>query len=223
MGYGDIPRVINGVEAGYKEIFAYDSGKNALVLPAITLMAGYGVLEAGQAIALNGSSGGNVGKYFPYDPTATATGAILAAARIRIVADGADSTAVWVTKGDSNKADVGDNLYAIDADTAASDLGLITAIDTTTYQHVDVITVTSNLASTYTVAGFAYVMVKGYDVCKGILKKTVDTGTGSNAKGAVCDLVVSNAILYSGALVNVDAAALVDLSATAVGQYTILK
>lgn len=220
----DIPSVINGVEAGYKEIFAYDSGKAGLYIPNITLMAGYGVLEAGQAIALNGSAAGGYGKCFPYDPESTADGATKAPARIRLVQNGAASTSVYVSLSESYKVAVGDDLYAIDADTTAADLGAITAIDRTTYEYAGMalITVTNSLSTDFTVAGFAYVVVEGYDVCKGILTKTVDTGTGSTAKGAVAPMLLKNAVLYTGMLVNVDSAARTDLGASTFGQYTYL-
>ncbi|MFH1742632.1 MAG: hypothetical protein ABIH23_26810 [bacterium] len=224
MSYGDIPHVVNGLESGYGEIFAYDSGKSALVYPNASIMAGFGVLKAGQAIALNGSAAGNYGKFMPYNPESTADGATLAPARIRILQDGADGTSVYVDLDASYALAVGDDLYAIDSNTTAQDLGAITAIDRTTYYYarMALITTTSNLPSTIAVSTFGYVVVEGYDVCKGILTASVNTGWGENAKGAVAPILLKNAILNTGMLTNVDSAARTDLSASTLGQYTYL-
>lgn len=223
MGYGDIPRVINGSEAGYKEIFAYGSGKEAIVIPNVTLMAGFGVLEAGQALALNGSSAGNYGKVMPYDPTATADGATIAPARINLVQNGADTAYAYTVLNDAYKVAIGDYLYALDSNTTAQDLGAITAIDTTTYTHMAKLTLTSSLPSTILTSTYGYLVVKGYDACVGILARTVDTGTGSSAAGAVADMIIGHAVLYTGMLINVDSAARTDLSASTFGQYTYLR
>jgi hypothetical protein len=62
-----------------------------------------------------------------------------------------------------------------------------------------------------------------YSDCVGILEKSVDTGTGSSAKGAVATMIISNAVLYNGMLTEVDAAARTDLSASVIGQFLIIK
>jgi len=64
------------------------------------------------------------------------------------------------------------------------------------------------------------VAVEGYDACVGILGKSVDTGTGANAAGANAGMLLKNYILYTAGLINVDAAAIVDLSLSTIGQFT---
>ena len=122
---------------------------------------------------------------------------------------------------DAYKFLVGDDVYINDDTTALEQLGAITAIDVTTYTHMAVITVTTSTGGTsFTTARFAYVSLKGSDTCSGILEKSVDTGAGEDAKGALATLILGNAVLYTGFLVNFDAAAIVDMSASSWGQFT---
>lgn len=216
----DRPTIIRGSQ---EDLYAlYHSDPNAALKVPVTISAGWGELKRGTALAVNnsGAGSGRHGQYQPYDPTATITGAENAPGRAYLVQDGAANTSVYVTLDDSYKFAVGDNLYVVDSGTAARDLGAITAIDRTTYTHMAVITVTNNVTTSYTTAEFAYVVNKGYDVCKGILEKTVDTGEGSDAKGALATMIIKNAIVHTGVLVNVDSAAKTDLSASESGQYT---
>jgi hypothetical protein len=53
--------------------------------------------------------------------------------------------------------------------------------------------------------------------------KSVDTGTGEDAQGALGTLLISNAILYNGMLLNVDSNARTDITATVNGQYLVVK
>jgi hypothetical protein len=55
------------------------------------------------------------------------------------------------------------------------------------------------------------------------LEKSVDTGTGENAKGAVATLILGNCVLYEGLLTNVDAAFRTDVSAAQFGQYMYIR
>jgi hypothetical protein len=120
---------------------------------------------------------------------------------------------------------VGDDLIIKDSDsatTSSENLGAITAIDRTTYAHLAVITVTATIsAATFTVANGAIVHVEagadntnGWSDAIGILEKSVDTGKGESARGAQGTMVVNNAMLYKGALINWDAAALADIGGT---------
>jgi len=221
----DIATISYGSQHDYKRLY-YSNPDAALKIP-ITLQAGYGKLEAGTAIAENKSAAGGDGKFVPYNPT-TFTGAETHPGRAYLVANsGTTDTYVYVTMDDSYKFAVGDDLIINDNTTSAENLGAITAIDRTTYSHMAKITATSAIGGTaFTTARFAYVCVEAgdssnnYSDCVGILEKTVDTGTGSTAKGALSTLILKNAVLYTGMLTNVDAAALTDISGAAVGQYT---
>ena len=221
----DSPGIVqNTYQKDYKRLY-YSDEQAALKVP-ITLKAGYGIIEAGTALARNTSATATrVGYFFPYDPTATITGAEDAPGRAYLVQDsGTTASDLYVTIVDSYKFAVGDDLIIVDNDTAAENLGAITAIDRATYSHMAKITVTVATGGTsFTVADFAYVTVEGYDVCIGILEKTVDTGTGANANGANATMILGNCVLYTGSLVNLDAAAITDLSAATIGIYTYIK
>jgi len=81
-----------------------------------------------------------------------------------------------------------------------------------------------------TTAASAYVCVEAgadgsnnYSDCAGILEKSVDTGTGSTAEGAIATMVVSNAVLYLGMCSGIDAASETDISATEYGNFLLIK
>jgi hypothetical protein len=224
---GDTPHIVRGVQKDYKNIY-YSRPEIALVLD-VTLQAGYGLLDAGTVLAKNLSAAGNAGKYVPYNPTLW-TGVENHPGRAFLVAAGTNATnSLYVTMDDSYKFLVGDDICIGDNVTADENLGKITAIDRTTYPHMAVITSTANIGSTaFTVARKAYVCVEagasnGFSVAVAMLAKSVDTGTGVNAQGAVSPIIISNAVLYTGMLTNCDAAAITALGIVAFGQYSAMK
>jgi hypothetical protein len=229
--YSEIPSQVQGQEGFYKRLW-YSNPANALMRD-VTISAGYGVLRAGTALAKNVSAAGNVGQYVPYCPTVPDSSSEVQQGNAFIVTDGAANAYVYVTKNDSYKFVVGDDLIAYDTDTAttsAIELGAITAIDRTTYVHMAKITVTANLTTGITVALSGAVHVEcgadssnGFSDCAGILASSVDTGTGENAQGALAPMIMSNAVLYSGACENLDTAGKTDISATANGNLLVIK
>jgi len=223
----DIPAISFGVQTDYKKLF-YSSPEAALTIP-ITLRAGYGLLPIGTALAVNLSASSD-GKYLPYSPTLFTAGAFDPARAYLLQATGGAVGTVYITIADSYKFAVGDDIIIDDNVTAAENLGKITAIDRTTSPVQAAITFTTNTGGTsFTTARLAHIKVEagdntnGYSDCVGILQKAVDTGTGSDAKGAVAQIILSNAILYNGMLTNVDAAARTDISASVKSQFLILK
>lgn len=214
----DTPSIIYGGQEDYKRLY-YSDPIAALKIP-ITISPGFGVLKMGTVISENDSSSGNGGKYIPYDPHATVTGAEDAPTRAYLVQDGAASTAAYVTIEDSYKFAVGDTVDAVDSDLSIVTCGAITAIDRTTYTHMANITVTNNVTTGITTAKFGYIYISGAETASGVLEKSVDTGTGSNAKGANATIIIKNAVLYTGMLENMDSNARTDLSATAISQFT---
>jgi hypothetical protein len=201
----------------------------ALKVP-VTLQAGYGLIEMGSMLSKNLSAAGKAGLLLPYNPT-TFTGAEDHPGRAYLVANtGTTDTFVYVSMDDSYKFNVGDDLIINDNTTAAENLGAITAIDRSTYPHMAKITATTAIGGTaFTTARFAHVLVEAgtssnlYSDCVGILEKSVDTGMGVNAKGAVATLILGNCVLYEGMLTNLDSAAKTDLSATSFGQYLYIR
>jgi hypothetical protein len=224
----DIPQVVHGVQTDYKRLY-YSNPDAALKVP-ITIMAGYGLLEVGTALAKNLSAAGKAGLLVPYNPT-TFTGAENHPGRAYLVANsGTTDKFVYVTMDDSYKFNVGDDLIINDDTTAAENLGAITAIDRTSEPHRAKITATTAIGGTaFTTARKACVFVEAgtsgnnYSDCVGILEKSVDTGIGSNAKGAVATLILGNAVLYEGTLTNMDDAAKTDISASSFGQYLYMR
>ena len=215
---GDTPNITRGAQVDYRRMFKSDPNI-ALSRPG-TLQAGYGKIDLGTAMAKNGSAAGNIGKLIPYDPTAL-TGAENVPGRAYLVQNsGAADAFVYVTMNDSYKFLVADDVYVLDSVTGIQQVGAISAIDRTTSTHMAKITFATNIAGVaLTTAQFAYIAVQGGDTCVGILNQTRQTGTGSDAKGAQGTIVKANAQLYNGMLTNVDAAAIVDISAVEDGQY----
>ena len=81
----DTPHVTWGTQKDYRKV--YFSTQDAELKLPITVRKGYGVLEMGTAMAIDTSNGGaHKGKYFPYDPSATITGAETAPGRAYVVA-----------------------------------------------------------------------------------------------------------------------------------------
>ena len=215
----DTPSLVFGGQEDYRSLY-YSEHLAARKVP-VSIMAGYGTLKMGTAMAKNGSAAGSIGKLIPYDPTSV-TGAEIDNARAYLVQDGAAlGSTVYVTLNDSYKFAVGDDIYINDDTTPLEQLGAITAIDRSTYTHMAAITFTTAVGSTaFTTARFAYVAIQGADTCVGILEKSVDCGTGTDAKGALATLIRGNCVLITGMLTNFDAAAIVDLSAGSWGKYT---
>jgi hypothetical protein len=226
---GDTPHVYHGAQEELWALFYGNTQENALFVP-ITLSAGYGKLPAGQIIAKNLSAAGRTGQYVPYNPT-TFTGGEEQAGKAFLVANsGTGGSDLYVTMDDSYKFAVGDDLIVNSDGETAENLGAITAIDRTSETHRAKITVTETVSDDHTTANSGYVAVEAgisannYSDAVGILVGTIDTGTGEDAKGGQGQLLVSNAIIYTGALKNYDAAAGVDLgSPTEYGDKMVIK
>ena len=224
----DIPQITRGQQMDLKRL--YYSDPNAALTAEITIAAGYGVLKLGTVLAKNLSAAGNKDLLVPYNPT-TFTGAENHPGRAYLVTDsGTSATDLYVSMDDSYKFAVGDDVIINDDTTAAENLGAITAIDRTTETHRAKITVTTATGGTsFTTARKACIFVEAgtsgnnYSDAVGILEKSVDTGTGVNAKGAIATLIISNAVLYEGCLTNIDAASKTDLAAVSFGQYLVVK
>jgi hypothetical protein len=226
----DIPAIIRGTQDDYRVLY-YSEPMAALKVP-VTLQAGYGLLKIGTILAKNLSAGvaGNKDKLVPYNPT-TFTGAENHPGRAYLVADsGTTASVLYVSQDDSWKFKVGDDVIINDDTTTAENLGAITAIDRTTDLSRAAITVTTATGGTsFTAARKAYLAIEAGDATNsysdavGILEKSVDTGTGVNAKGAVATLILGNCVVYEGLITNLDAAAKTDLSGTSFGQYMYIR
>ena len=225
---GDIPYVQYGAQEDLRAL--YYSDHNAALKVPVTLKPGYGVVKKGSCLALDLSANSS-GLVLPYSPTTFAASASeIITGRAYLVADLAGSANVlYVTMDDSYKFAVGDDLVVNDNNTTAENLGAITAIDRTTYSHMASITTTTTTSGAFGTANYAYAIVEAgtagnnYSDCVGILEKSVDTGIGSNAKGAVATMIIGNCVLYEGVLLNIDSAAKTDISAASYGQYLYIR
>jgi len=215
----DTPFIKYGTANDAKRLFF--SEPNASRRIPRTVQAGFGILTHGLIMADNAAAGSaNLGKMIPYDPTAV-TGKEEAPGRAYLVEDTTNAaTIVNVTVADSYKFVVGDTIRVKDDTTTAEVLGAITAIDNTTYAHKAEITFTVAAGSTpFTVARFAYICHADATAAIGILGKSVDTLKDSDALDGNTVLILGNAILYRGVIVNVDAASLSSLNAKLVGPF----
>lgn len=225
----DIPYVQFGAQEDLKAL--YFSDPNAALKVPVTIAAGFGRISKGTAMALNLSAAGNKDLLVPYNPTSfSASGSAWEPGRAYLVADvGASANVVYVNMNDSYRFVVGDDLIINDNITTAENLGAITAIDRTTYSHMAKITATETTTGTFEVTAYGHIFSEAgtsgnnYSDCVGILEKTVDTGEGSNAKGAVATMILGNCVLYYGMLTNMDSAAQTDLSAATFGQFLYIR
>ena len=216
---GDAPHIRFNDQVDYKKLF-FSNPEACLEIP-ITLKKGFGNLSVGTVIAVNTSaSSTDKGKYIPYDPHATITGAEVAPTRAYLVSNHTSGgSSVIVTMEDSYKFIVGDDLLLQGSGEALENVGAITAIDRTTYGHIATITFTTASGKNYTTANFAYASVEGCETAVGVLKASRSTGSGEEADGALANLVLKNALLYTGMLVNMDTNAKTDLSAATISQF----
>ena len=222
--YGDTPHAVYGVPEDYHELFYGNSSPQTVLTVPVQLSAGYGNLPAGTVIARNLSAAGNAGEYVPYNPTTIAT---TDPGRAFLVQATNNSTVFYVTMEDSYKFEVGDDLTVNSTGETAENLGAISAIDRTTYSHMAAITCPTCSANFLT-ADSAYVCVEAgasnnYSVAIGLIIKGVDTGTGENAQGAGAQILLSHAIMYTGALNLCDSTAKTALSITDIGVYSVMK
>lgn len=223
---GSIPHVVrNGEGPGYKRLFF--SRRDQALIKDKTLAPGYGVLKAGTIMAQNISAAGNVGLIVPFVPVfgSMVLGTDSALGVAPMVANGS-SGKINVSNADAYKFVVGDDLFFENTTgDGLVDCGAITAITIGTLYAT--ITCGAYTATNATIAKGAYVYVEAgttpYSIAKYILDSDVDTGTGSDAEGALAPVVLSNCILYTASLVNVTAEALTALSGTADGPHIVLK
>jgi len=233
MNYGDTPYVQRGDQIDRREIFG-PCNLGAIIQLPVTIPAGFGYIPAGTVMGAITESTSRAGQYVPYTPQDAAGGLAAALTTLfgasYLLADpGAAATVLEVTMDDSYRFAVGDHIAILDGDTTAIEGSAITAIDRTTYkdkatiacsaitgsEDVDMVDGACVIHQTQTGTPFQNAV--------GILVGGVNTGIGVNAKGAQGVIVISNAVLNYGALYNLDAGAITDLSAVVSGNYVILK
>ena len=218
----DTPGIIHGGQVDYKKLY-YSDPEAALKIP-VSISPGFGVLKQGTVLARNTSAAatGYSGYCIPYQPLAV-VGSEYAPGRAFILVDSTTDYTRYISNADSYKFKAGDTLYAIDANSSVESLGALTSItrDETTGRaallHVTI--GTGNI----TTGQYGHIYTCGGIVAVGILEKSVDTGIGKDAKGALATMIISNAVLYAGMVINYDSVADDTLLGSTIGQYIVLK
>jgi hypothetical protein len=225
-----IPQINRYAETpGVKALF--HSVRDIALIIDKTVQAGYGYLKAGTVMAINLSTlgGGAQDKLVPYVPISTGvTFGTDSAIGVAPMVQNGSSGHVYVSLEDAYKFEVGDELYFDnDSDEGPVSCGAITAIDVTTSTLYADISCGAYTATNATVAKKAYVHITTgasgeYTTAAYILDADIDTGVGEEALGAICSVVVSNAILYKNNMTNLTAAAIASLGVVD-GRFFILK
>ena len=227
MPQGDIPHVYLGAQEELKRLFYSDP--NQAFAKAITIPPGYGIVKAGAVRAKISEGGDRRNQYIPYVPF-DSTGMAAALTNVwglaYLTAAPGSGSEGQVTMDDSWKFRVDDYVTSSDSDQGNEDLGQISAIDRTTYAHIAAITVGGSFDSETLAKGAAITIQSSsstpYVDAVGILKGTVDTGVGENAKGGIGALVIKHAMLYKDSLYSYNADVLTDLGGSEDGRYLII-
>lgn len=206
-----------GMQPGQKALF--HSLRDIALIKDKTIRAGFDVVKAGTVMAVDTVTGDLV----PCAPTAVS---IDDTQRVFLLAGVTAAAIVFVPLDQSYRFAVGDSVIVGDDDPAYTDGGAITAIDRTTYANMAEITFTN--VATATIAKNAHIYHKAgasgkFSTAVWINDQDVFTGLGEDAAGANTSVVISNAILYSAALIGYDAAAASALGSTTDGAHVILK
>ena len=206
-----------GMLPGQKALF--HSLRDIALIKDKTVRAGFGVVKAGTVMAVDTTSGDLV----PCAPTAVS---IDDTQRVFLLAGVTAAAIVYVDKVKSYRFAVGDTIIVADDTPTYTDGGAITAIDRDSYTDMAEITFTNN--ATAAIADNAHIYHKAgtsgkYSTAVWINDQDVFTGEGEDAAGANTSVVISNAILYAGALIGYDAAAATALGTVDDGAHVILK
>lgn len=190
----------------------YVSKPTIALLTDVTIRRGYGELPVGTVLCRTLSANGECVPYTPNDHTAAHSTRMFATANI---ATGTD--VITISEADSFKLAVGDNLVIAYDDTGLKsvDGGLIISIGATGTTRVVTFTTAIPASAAFTtangvhcyVASTATVVADAKNVmpfC--ITDRPVDTGTGTNALGALVSAVMSNAILMKDMIQEYEAA-----------------
>lgn len=214
---GSTPQVNrSGESRGPKRLF--HSERAIALIKDKTVEGGYGALTSGTVMAVNSVTSNLV----PYVPVALGSAASLAMAD---VANGGNTIRIPIA--DIGRYKVG-SVLILAYGTTYHDAGAITAVTKVNDYLAQITFTTVAPTAAFTVAAGTVCYIKtdssgAFSKAAYILDQDIFTGTGEDALGAVTSVVISNAILYTSSLVNMDAAAITDFGAVVDGQHTILK
>ena len=216
---GSTPQFNQPVRAARVQALYHSYPEQALILDA-TILGGFGVLAQGTVMA-------DMGNYIvPYTPTIIAATDV---SRAFLTANVSAAKDLFVTNASAAKFKVGQSVVASDTDNTYTDGGAITAIVVDATPGITKITVTNNITATVAKSGNIYHKAGSdgkFSLATCIIDQAVDTGSAASvvaSLGANVSIVLSNAVLYTSAVVGLDAAAKTALGVVTRGKYTILK
>ena len=223
---GSIPQHTITGHTVFKYKRLYKSLREIALLRDKTFRAGYGVLEIGTVLAVDN----NTGDCYPYIPDAVSRNDV---GRIFLIANNDTNANLVVDYYESFKLRVGDVIKVNDDGSVGAEDGEIDSITRNVAAGTATITLTGATGGAYTVANDANIYLKGDGAggaaLKGsnaayILEMEVDTGGGPDAKGGLGSVLMSNAVIYQDACVNMDGQARTDLgNVTADTPYYIVR
>ena len=213
---GTMPQVTLPVEGRGRSALFHSRRDQALILDK-TCRMGYGVIEAGTIMGKDAN-----GLLYPMAGNSNHS--------ITILSDltGGSTTTFNILLAEAYKLAEGETIVITDG-TNTETLDIATSgIDITSSEIMATITVdtaptNSYAAATPTVVYLANDTTGDYLEASFILDMDVDTGSGANARGGLCSVVLSNAILYKAKMTNIETALLTDLGAVDDDPYIILK
>lgn len=225
---GDIPFKIGEGGLDYRKL--YRSKPEIALKIEVTLVPGLGVVKSGTMMG-EIQSGTSQGKWAPYNPDPgtewSAPDDDVGRAYLRL--DSSTNDYVYIGINDSYMFSVGDVVAIDDISADAAEQLTISAIDRTTYERQDraKITFSASISNDRAVSDYAHLYhdTEGsntYSKAAGILEYTVDAGSDKNAQGALGIVILKNALLYRGMLINDDSDAQTDLSLTYQGNFALI-
>jgi hypothetical protein len=206
---------------GYLPLF-HSRREQALIVDA-TVDKGFGFLPKGTVLAENAASG----NYVPYAAVGSDYWKSFAVADVANAA-----TSIKILKQEAYIFQVGFSIVLEHDGTSQvyHDGGAITAVDLDSSDVFAEITFTTAVGvATFTTANKTKCYIKSGTVSDKmsdavcVLDKDIDTGFGQYAVGGNCSIVLTNAVLYSFGLLNLDSEAKTALNGTTLGRFFVLR
>ncbi len=205
----------------YKRL--YKSPREVALLLDKTFRSAYGCLPVGTVLAEDF----NTGDLVPYTPDTISE---QDPSRVFLLNDCDAASNFDVELLESYKIASGETIILTDTDTGG-EAATIDSIDRTSSNYKATVTLTGATTGSFTVANSANCYLKAEDAASGkrsvakyILDMDVDTGAGQYAKGGLGAVLLSNAIIYKGSTVGMDATAITNLgNVSEDGAYYVIK
>ena len=216
---GDIPQINRTAPVAYPHFYTDGFPNDSTMYASLKMKKGYGLVLAGTVVAEDAN-----GEFVPYVKTTYSDDVATSPVLVDVVDT---ATTVTVIEAESYKYVVGDVLILGEDTPSYHDGGAITDITVTNGQAV--ITFTNAVSGTdFSVANNAHVYVKTgtsgkFSTAVTTVDRNVDTGYGADALGGQASAVLSNAMAYEEAFINLDDAAKTALGIVTFGKRAYIK